>query len=240
MAVAVGREAARLDLVERKHEALDGVLGGRDLRRCHLREVLLLQHLAVGHGETRIELELRRLALGLAHPRQQRLLDTLRAGRWLLVLARRRLRQHGGKQLVDGAAAAEEDAERLLEDERVLVALHEYRVQRPVEIVARADARRRHRGKRVHHRAGTDRNAGRPQRAGEVDDVLGQPAGLAIATFCVPVAGETGGRRAAGGWRSMSHWRWRPITPPRAARRAPRRSAAWPCRLRWGRCRPCT
>src|SRR5258708_2533364 len=58
----------------------------------------------------------------------------------------------------------------------MLVALHEHRVQRPVEILARADAGGLERGQRIEHGAGADRNAGRPQRAGEVEDVLRQPS----------------------------------------------------------------
>ena len=36
-------------IVERQHHAAIAVLGGGDLGRAHLREILLLQHLAVGH-----------------------------------------------------------------------------------------------------------------------------------------------------------------------------------------------
>src|SRR5262245_50579857 len=105
--------------------------------------------------------------------REQCLLDTLGAGRRLLVFPRRRLGQHGREQLVEHATPAKEDAERLLEDERVLVALHQYRMQRPIEIVARADARRLDRRERVHHRPGTDRNAGSAPGAGEVEGGFG-------------------------------------------------------------------
>ena len=52
--------------------------------------------------------------------------------------------------------------------------LHEHRMQGPVEVLARADTGDMHRVERVHHRAGPDRNAGRAQRAREVDDVLGE------------------------------------------------------------------
>src|SRR5260221_6841143 len=49
-------------------------------------------------------------------------------------------------------------------------------MQRPIKIAARADARRLDCCQRVHHRPRTDRNAGRAQRAGEVDDVFGETA----------------------------------------------------------------
>ena len=88
----------------------------------------------------------------------------------------RRLRQHHRHELIDVAAAAEEDAERLVEKKRVLVPLHKHRVQRPVEILARADAGGLDRFERVEHRARADRDAGRTQRTGEVDDVFGEAA----------------------------------------------------------------
>jgi len=110
-------------------------------------------------------------------------LDALGARRRLLVFARRRLRQHGCEELVEHAAPAKEDAKRLIEDERVLVALHQNRVQRPIEIFARPDTRGLDRGERIHDRSGPDRNAGRAQRAGEVDDVFGETAGLRVCSF---------------------------------------------------------
>src|SRR5579862_6028540 len=58
----------------------------------------------------------------------------------------------------------------------MLVPLHEHRVQRPVEILAAADAGRLQRRERIEHRAGADRNARRPQRAGEMQDVVGKSA----------------------------------------------------------------
>ena len=42
----------------------------------------------------------------------------------------------------------------------MLVPLHEHRVQRPVEILAGADAGGLHRFERIEHRARPDRNAG--------------------------------------------------------------------------------
>ena len=69
MAVAVRREAPRLHLVEREHQPLDRLLGGGDLGRRHLREVLALQQLAVGDGEARVDLV---LGLGRARSRAGR------------------------------------------------------------------------------------------------------------------------------------------------------------------------
>src|SRR5262249_50668883 len=201
-------------------------LGGRDLRRRHLREILGLQHLAVGHGEARVDLDFWRFALGFGEAREQCLLDTLGAGRRLLVFPRWRLREHGREQLVEHATPAKEDAERLLEDERMLVPLHQYRMQRPIEIVARADARRLDRRERVHHRSRTDRNAGRAQGAGEVDDVFGKTAAnpLSLSAGVLRAADMIRGQdRSRGvGRKSMHNFR-RAFTPPRGAPRAPRR-----------------
>ncbi len=97
VSMAVRCKPPRLDLIEREHQPLNRVLRGQDLGRGHLREVLLLQDLAIGDGQARIDLDLRRLAIGLALPRQQRLLHALGTGRRLLVLARGRLRQHRGE-----------------------------------------------------------------------------------------------------------------------------------------------
>ena len=58
----------------------------------------------------------------------------------------------------------------------MLVPLHEHRVQRPVEILAVADAGDADRFQRIEHRAGPDRNAGGAQRAREVEDVFGEAA----------------------------------------------------------------
>ena len=111
-------------------------------------------------------------------------------------LGRRRLRQHHRHELIDIAAAAEEDAERLVEQDRMLVPLHEHRMQRPVEIVARADAGRLHRFERIEHRARPDRNAGGTQRTREIDDVLGEAAVLISSPAC---GGGRSGKAGTGG-----------------------------------------
>src|ERR1700722_11586440 len=58
----------------------------------------------------------------------------------------------------------------------MLVPLHQHGVQRPVEILTRADAGRLERRQRVEHGAGADRDASGAQGAREIDDVLRQPA----------------------------------------------------------------
>ena len=107
---------------------------------------------------------------------EQRLLNALRARRRRFRRGRQRFRQHRRNQLFDIAALAEENPERLIEQHRMLVPLHEHRMQRPVEIVARADARDAHRLERIEHRARPDRHAGGAQRAREIEDVFGKTA----------------------------------------------------------------
>ena len=55
--------------------------------------------------------------------------------------------------------------------------LDEDSMERRVEVLAIADARGLDRGQRIEHRAGSERQAGFTQGAGEVDDVLRQEAG---------------------------------------------------------------
>ena len=157
-------------------QPLHRLLRGGDLGAGHLREILVLQHLAVGHRHAGIELD-----LALFFQLVVEAGDTAPHGRaWRPPAAaaapRRRLRQHHRHQLIDIAAAAKKDAERLVEQHRMLVPLDEHRMQRPVEILAGADAGGLHRFQRIEHRARPDRNAGRAQRAGEIHDVFGEAA----------------------------------------------------------------
>ena len=161
--------------VERQRQPRDRLLGLGDLGCRHLREILFLQHLAVGHRQSRVDLDFG-LVLALVEAAEQRLLNALRARRRRLGRSRRRARQHGGDQLLDIAALAEENAEGLVEQQRVLVSLHEHRVQRPVEILAVADMRNVKRLQRVKHRARPDGEARRAQRAREVEDVFRKAA----------------------------------------------------------------
>jgi hypothetical protein len=59
----------------------------------------------------------------------------------------------------------------------MFVALNEYGMERPIKILARADARHFQSFERVEHGAGSDRDSGSAQRAGEIDDILGEAAG---------------------------------------------------------------
>ena len=68
---------------------------------------------------------------------------------------------------------AEEQVEGLREDQHMLVALDEDRLQRGVDVGAVADLDHLQRVQRIDDRAGTDGNPGRAQRAGKADDVVG-------------------------------------------------------------------
>jgi hypothetical protein len=62
----------------------------------------------------------------------------------------------------------------------LLALLHEDRMQRPIEILARRESGRVHGADRVDHRSRADRQASLPQRPREMHDVVGDaPARLA-------------------------------------------------------------
>ncbi len=66
MAVPVRRQPPRSHRIQRQHQLAHSILGGGDLGRSHLREVLTLQNLAVGHAQPRLFLVLLALlALGV-------------------------------------------------------------------------------------------------------------------------------------------------------------------------------
>ncbi len=144
-----------------------------DLGRGHLREIFFLQDFTVGDGQPRVDLNLG-FVLTLVDAAEQRFLDALGARRRWFGRCCRRARQHGGDQLFDIAALAEEDAERLVEQDRVLMPLHEHSVQRPVEILAVADLCDVERFQRIEYRAGPDWKAGGAQRARKVENIFGE------------------------------------------------------------------
>ena len=173
------RQPPRLDLVEREHQPLDRVLGGGDLGRRHLREVLLCSS---SRSETvrRASTSTSRLRpLGLVEAREQRLLDALGArasasppraaapaAAWRPAACRDR--RAGGRRCgtPGRTAASARGASRTP---------HAGSSRNP-----RGCRRRRPRPpQRIEHRARPDRNAGRAQRAGEIDDVLGEAAAFA-------------------------------------------------------------
>ncbi len=58
MAARMRREPPRAHFGERQDQPLHRLLGRGDLGAGHLREIFVLQHLAVGHGHARVELDL--------------------------------------------------------------------------------------------------------------------------------------------------------------------------------------
>ena len=117
--------------------------GFLDFGRAHLREILGAQDLLFRHGEASVEIE-RGNRPGLVPRRlEQSVGDAARArfGPVRLALARRLRRQHRD-QLFQQALALPENLERLVEQKAVLMLLDQDRMQRRVEILAVADARR--------------------------------------------------------------------------------------------------
>ena len=146
MAMTVRAEAARFNFIERQHKFLDRAFGSVDFRRAHLRKILFLQYFGVRHRLAHVDLELLHFALELfAKPLHQRILHALER---LLVRLRRSavdLRQRHAHELFEIIAALEENAERLIEQDRLFVPFHEDSMQGPVEVIACPDMRRRHR-----------------------------------------------------------------------------------------------
>src|SRR5689334_4503169 len=95
----------------------------------------------------------------------------------------------------------------------MLMALHEHGVQRPIKILARADAGDFQSFQSIEHGARSDGDPGGAQRARKIDDVFGEPAG----TLPLP-AGERVGVRGFG---LIDHLKFS-CTPEPLTRRAPR------------------
>ncbi len=178
MAARMRRQSPGAYFGQRQHEALHRFFCRGDLGAGHLREIFLLQNFAVGHRHAGVELDLALFLELVVEAREQRLVHAGGAGLRRLRRPRWRLRQHHRQQLIDITAAAEEDAKRLVEQDRMLVPLHEHGMQGPVKIIAGADARGLDRFERIEHRAGPDRNASGAQGTCEVDDVLREAARL--------------------------------------------------------------
>ncbi len=176
-APGVGRKAPRAAIVLGHHELPDRLAGFLDFRRAHLREILGAQDLLFRHGEARVEIERGNLPGLVARRLEQRVGDAARPGFGAvrLALAGRLRRQHRD-QLLQQALAPPEDLERLVEQQAVLMLLDQDRMQRRIEVIAIAEARRLDRVERVEHGARAERHARLAQGAGEMDDVLRQRA----------------------------------------------------------------
>ena len=94
-----------------------------------------------------------------------------------------RLRREHGDQLFDEALPPPENTERLVEQQAMLMLLHEDRVQRRVKVLAVADAGGLDRRQGVQHRARPQRHARVAQGAREMCDVLRQDAAACRLSF---------------------------------------------------------
>ena len=80
--------------------------------------------------------------------------------------------RHRIQHVLPVLGGAEEQVERLREDQRMFMPLDEDRLQRREHVGAVADLDHLQRVQGVDDRAGPDRNPGRAQRPSEVDDVV--------------------------------------------------------------------
>src|SRR5262245_4283396 len=128
VAMRMRREAARLDLVEWQDKPLDRRLGSGDFGRRHLGEILLLEKFTVRNRQAGIDFDILAFAFEFLETREQRILDPLRARPGLILVRWRHLRDERGEELVEIVATAKEDAERLVEQLRMLVPLYEHRM----------------------------------------------------------------------------------------------------------------
>ena len=150
-----------------------------DLGVRHLREILALQHLARRDGELRVDLDLGLLVVAARRSApsasRARVSPRPRASPSRPASAARPARACAIIFSISPRCAPEQ-LERRVEERAMLALLHEDGMERPVEIVARADAGRLHRADRIDHRGRADGQPGFAQRAGEIDDVVGDPA----------------------------------------------------------------
>ena len=171
-------EAPGADPIDRHRETVDQRLGLADFLGGHLGEILGPQDLGRRHREPRVEFDRRRLlGLGLRLRLDERVGDAARPGfRLFRLRPARRRRRHQSDHFLDQPLALPEDGERLIEQQRVLVPLHENRMESGAEILLDAKARRLDRRDGVENRAGADRHAGVAQSAREEHDVFSERA----------------------------------------------------------------
>jgi hypothetical protein len=177
---ANGSIAPGLDLDAAQPQGSDRGLGVGLFFGRHLLEVLAPQDFVARGGELGLEFDDARAGVhaGLVGGRrihgfgQPALPGPLRGGR------RRdaNLLQKLVHEPFGHLRVAPEDLERLLVERLMLVALHEHRMQRPVEVLARGQGAGLNGVERIDHRARPDRQPGAAQQPGEMHDVFGQPA----------------------------------------------------------------
>src|SRR5262249_54958760 len=79
-------------------------------------------------------------------------------------------------QLLDHFRPSPENVESLVENDRMLVTAHQYRMERPVEIGAVGERALLRRIDGVEHLARPDRQAALPQETRKVHDIVGEPS----------------------------------------------------------------
>ena len=82
MTVHMRRQTPRAHFGERHDQPLHRVLGLGDFGAGHLREILALQHLAVGHRHARVELDLALFFQSVVEAGIKRFMDARRARLW--------------------------------------------------------------------------------------------------------------------------------------------------------------
>ncbi len=173
-AVAEGGKAARPDFRQRDGEIGDDAAGKQQLRRRHLLEILRREHFQLARGARRIELDLvslHRLHLGAMQKQAVRQPARHRIARMAFRAAR--IRRHHGEKLLQIAGIAPDQVESLVENLALRRPGDEDGVQRPIERLGVADARRHHRFGRQDHLLRADFEAGGAQQPGEAEDVGG-------------------------------------------------------------------
>ena len=148
----------------------------------HLLEVDAAQQFAVGVGHRCLELDLFLLRGGLATAIATLCQQGLgQPTAQLLALfgffgARRKARQQHGHHAFEKLRIAPEDMERLVEDRPLILAVDEDGMERPIKIIAFADAHGLHCAQGFNDAARPDGQPRRAQRAREKHQIFDQPA----------------------------------------------------------------
>ena len=151
--------------------ASDDPLGPGELAGAHLVEVAGAQELVGGEGERGVELG----ALGERLPRGRRRAPRLGdPPRNRLCPRYAHMRQELRQRRIDSYGVAPEEAERLIEKLEILWPLDQDGVERPVQLVTLDDVHGGRGGEGVESARRPEPQAGAAQKAGEVDDVVGQ------------------------------------------------------------------
>src|SRR5262245_57295176 len=172
MAMPILRKPPCANLIKRQPQASNRVLGRRDFRRRHLCKILFLQYFAVGEGQSCINFDFRLILCALVESGKQSFLNALCAGGGRFRRRPQGLRNYRCNKFFDVPAFPEEDSKCLIEENCMFMPFYEYGMQRPVKIVACANACDAQRFKGVKHGTWPDRNPSRTQGSREVDYVF--------------------------------------------------------------------